>query len=193
MAGWTAVPFDLKWKAEELNKRIEISNPSVVITLKEYYDQIARLHPFVLIWEDALEEICGQSTSFHIDSERNSPFYMGFTSGTTGSPKAFIRSHKSWAASFKVNHHDFKMNEKEHVLIPGALIHSHFLYGAVSTLCTGGTVHLLEKFSAPQVLSCIGEQPISTLYTVPTMVSAILKEKNHRETDKNLFLRCEMG
>ncbi|WP_370223161.1 AMP-binding protein [Cytobacillus sp.] len=177
MAGWTAVPFDLKWKAEELNQRIEISSPAIVITVKEYYDQIARLHPFVLIWEDALEEICGQSTNFHIDSETNSPFYMGFTSGTTGSPKAFIRSHSSWAASFEVNHYDFKMDEKEHVLIPGALIHSHFLYGAVSTLCTGGTVHLLEKFSAPQVLSCIEEQPISTLYTVPTMVSAILREK----------------
>lgn len=102
---------------------------------------------------------------------------MGFTSGTTGSPKAFIRSHKSWAASFEVNTHDFCMSEEENVLIPGALIHSHFLYGAVSTLCTGGTVHLLEKFSAAQVLSCITEHPISTLYTVPTMVSAILREK----------------
>ncbi|WP_264737467.1 AMP-binding protein [Cytobacillus firmus] len=187
MAGWTAVPFDLKWKAEELNKRIEISNPSIVITGKEYYDQIARLHPFVLIWEDALEDISFQSTLFHIDTETNRPFYMGFTSGTTGSPKAFIRSHRSWAASFEVNHHDFKMNEKEHVLIPGALIHSHFLYGAVSTLCTGGTVHLLEKFSAPQVLSCIGEQPISTLYTVPTMVSAILKEKRIIEKPIKIF------
>ncbi|KON88219.1 acyl-CoA synthetase [Sporosarcina globispora] len=177
MAGWTAVPYDIKWKAEELNKRIEISSPSIVITAKEYYDQIAHLHPLVLIWEDALKIISSQSTSFHIDSESNRPFYMGFTSGTTGIPKAFIRSHKSWAASFKVNQHDFKMNKQENVLIPGALIHSHFLYGAVSTLCTGGTVYLLHKFSAAQVLFFFEERPISALYTVPTMVSAILKEK----------------
>ncbi|USK47708.1 AMP-binding protein [Bacillus sp. CMF12] len=177
MAGWTAVPYDLKWKADELKKRIEISPPSVVITVKEYYDQIARLHPFVLIWEDAFENIGGQSPTYYIDSESNLPFYMGFTSGTTGSPKAFIRSHKSWAASFNINYHDFKMNEKENVLIPGALIHSHFLYGAVSTLCTGGTVHLLDKFSAAQALLCIEERPITAIYTVPTMVSAILKEK----------------
>ncbi|MBG9543121.1 acyl-CoA synthetase [Cytobacillus firmus] len=177
MAGWKAAPFDLKWTAEELSQRIEISNPTIVITGKEYYDQISRLHPFVLTWEDAMEEISTQSTSFHTDSENNRPFYMGFTSGTTGSPKAFIRSHKSWAASFKVNEHDFKMNEKEHVLIPGALIHSHFLYGAVSTLCTGGTVYLLDKFNAALALFYIEERPISALYTVPTMVSAILKEK----------------
>ncbi|EWG11040.1 AMP-binding protein [Cytobacillus firmus] len=177
MAGWTAVPYDIKWKAEELNERIRISSPSIVVTVRENYDKVSSMHPSVLLWEDALMEIGGQIPVFHIDSESNKPFYMGFTSGTTGSPKAFIRSHNSWAASFKVNHYDFKMNEKEHVLIPGALIHSHFLYGAVSTLCTGGTVHLLEKFSAAKVLSCIEEQPISTLYTVPTMVSAILREK----------------
>ncbi|PAE26142.1 AMP-binding protein [Bacillus sp. 7894-2] len=177
MAGWTAVPYDLKWKAEELNERIGISPPSIVITVKEYYNQIAQMHPYVIILEDALEYINRQSSSFHIDTEGNNPFYMGFTSGTTGSPKAFIRSHTSWAASFKVNEHDFKMNEKEHVLIPGALIHSHFLYGAVSTLCTGGTVYLLDKFHAAMTLFCMEEQPITALYTVPTMVSAILKEK----------------
>ncbi len=177
MAGWTAVPYDLKWKAEELNERIRISSPSIIITVKEYYDQVSSIHPFVLVWDDAFMKIGGQNNSFHIDSESNKPFYMGFTSGTTGIPKAFIRSHKSWAASFKVNAHDFKMDEKEHVLIPGSLIHSHFLYGAVSTLCTGGTVYLLDKFNAAQALLCIEEQPITALYTVPTMVSAILKEK----------------
>ncbi|MEK3854328.1 AMP-binding protein [Cytobacillus sp. FSL H8-0458] len=177
MAGWTAVPFDLKWKAEELNERIRISSPSIVVTVKEYYDQVSSMHPFVLLWEDALKEIGGQIPVFHIDSERNKPFYMGFTSGTTGRAKAFIRSHKSWAASFKVNEHDFKMNETEHILIPGALLHSHFLYGAVSTLCTGGTVYLLDKFNAGQALLYIEEQPITSIYTVPTMVSAILKEK----------------
>lgn len=187
MAGWTAVPFDLKWKAEELRERIEISSPSIVITDRESYEQIDRLHTSVIIWDDALEDISGQSTSFSIDSESNPPFYMGFTSGTTGSPKAFIRSHHSWKASFEVNTHDFNMNEEENVLIPGALIHSHFLYGAVSTLCTGGTVHLLEKFSAAQVLSSITEHPISTLYTVPTMVSAILREKRIIEKPIKIF------
>ncbi|MBV9654128.1 MAG: hypothetical protein JOZ42_06150, partial [Acetobacteraceae bacterium] len=32
-------------------------------------------------------------------SER--PFYAGFTSGTTGVPKGFLRSHRSWTESFR--------------------------------------------------------------------------------------------
>ncbi|WP_394139823.1 AMP-binding protein [Cytobacillus oceanisediminis] len=176
MAGWTAVPFDAKWKAAELDKRLAISCPSIVVTTKDLYHHVAHLHPFVLIWEDCREELNKKDHSFLIEKNDNMPFYMGFTSGTTGNPKAFIRSHKSWAASFLVNQHDFEMDEKEQVLIPGSLIHSHFLYGAISTLCTGGTVHLLEKFSAPKTLSLIEEREITTLYVVPTMIAAILKE-----------------
>lgn len=176
MAEWTAVPLDAKWKAEELKKRLEISNPSVLVTSKDFYRHIAPYHPCVLIWEDCLAEIHEKNENIHIESHNNPPFYMGFTSGTTGNPKAFIRSHKSWAASFLVNQHDFHMNQEDHVLIPGSLIHSHFLYGAVSTLCTGGTVHLLEKFSAAKSLSLLEARSITTFYVVPTMVSAILKE-----------------
>ncbi|MBT2707031.1 AMP-binding protein [Pseudomonas sp. ISL-84] len=176
MAGWTAVPFDIKWKTAELEKRLAISCPSIVVTTRDFYHQVAHLHPFVLIWEDCLEELSKKSPALHTPKDDNTPFYMGFTSGTTGDPKAFIRSHKSWAASFLVNQHDFKMNEEEHVLIPGSLIHSHFLYGAISTLCTGGTVHLLEKFHAAQTLLLIEEREITALYVVPTMIAAILKE-----------------
>ncbi|GLB60099.1 AMP-binding protein [Cytobacillus sp. NCCP-133] len=176
MAGWTAVPFDLKWKDDEWKKRLRLSDPSIMITTKEYYHQMTPYHPFVLIWEDCLEEILKKEQTIHIETNCSPPFYMGFTSGTTGDPKAFVRSHQSWAASFLVNKHDFCMDEEEHVLIPGSLIHSHFLYGAVSTLCTGGTVHLLNKFSAAKSLSLLEARAITTLYVVPTMISAILKE-----------------
>jgi long-chain acyl-CoA synthetase len=113
--------------------------------------------------------------------ENDLPFYMGFTSGTTGEPKAFIRSQQSWLASFQANIVDFQMNEQEQVLIPGALIHSHFLYGAISTLFLGGTVFLLEKFTPQQALSTIETHSMTTVFVVPTMIQAFIKE-NRRVT-----------
>jgi long-chain acyl-CoA synthetase len=180
-AGWVTVPFDLKWKGAEIQKRLALSQPTIVITTRDKYSIIKKVYQHVMIWEDCLEEIKKASIERRQEDEENRPFYMGFTSGSTGEPKAFIRSHESWINSFDCNRFDFHIEEKDHVLIPGPLIHSHFLYGAISTLFLGATVYLLEKFSINQSLSWIQTQPISVIYVVPTMLEAFLREKDRIE------------
>ncbi|KAB2336259.1 AMP-binding protein [Cytobacillus depressus] len=172
MAGWTSLPLDLKWNGADLDKRLKLANPSIIITNKDLSHRIN--HPNVQVWDDCLKEIKQSNSTKVPTNEENPQFYMGFTSGTTGDPKAFVRSHESWVASFACNRYDFRMDENEHVLIPGALVHSHFLYGAISTLALGGTVYLLEKFSPIQTLSILQTQKISTVYVVPTMVESLL-------------------
>ncbi|HJV16798.1 MAG TPA: AMP-binding protein [Bacillales bacterium] len=176
MAGWTAVPFDLKWNQTELQKRIAVSLPSILITTKMMSEQLKKVHPNVLIYEECCQEVNQTSFRENFNADGKLPFYMGFTSGSTGEPKAFIRSHESWVESFACNQFDFHIDQTDHVLIPGALIHSHFLYGAISTLYMGGTVYLLEKFSPNQALTLIETNPISTIYVVPTMIEAFLKD-----------------
>lgn len=177
MAGWIGIPFDMKWKEAEIQRRLALSLPSVVITTREMHRHLKQIHPDAMIWEDCLEEI-NQAAFLRKDKlEGNLPFYMGFTSGTTGDPKAFIRSHESWIESFNCNRVDLQIDETDHVLIPGPLIFSHFLYGAISTLYLGGTVYLLEKFSPSQVLSFIQTHPITIVYVVPTMIEALRTEE----------------
>lgn len=175
-AGWIAVPYDLKWKTTELEKRVKLSNPSIIVTTREIYNRIIRDFPNAISLDDSLRKISRFEANIIKHTQENSPFYIGFTSGTTGNPKAFIRSQDSWVASFDCNRIDFEINESEHVLIPGALIHSHFLYGAISTLYLGGTVYLLDKFSPIKGHSWIKSYPITTMYVVPTMVEAFLKQ-----------------
>ncbi|WP_260631044.1 AMP-binding protein [Bacillus sp. S/N-304-OC-R1] len=171
-AGWTAVPLDMKWKEAELEKRLLLAAPSLIITIDELVPSIKYAN--VRTWDSCSNEINQMNTIFQ-KPIGNPPFYMGFTSGTTGNPKAFIRSHESWIESFTCNRIDFNLKESEHVLIPGALIHSHFLYGAISTLALGGTVYLLEKFSPLQVLDLLQTKTISTIFVVPTMIEALLQ------------------
>ncbi|PFH88454.1 AMP-binding protein [Bacillus sp. AFS088145] len=175
-AGWIAVPYDMKWNLADLEKRVKLSNPAIIVTTKEMYNKIHSIHPNVKILNDILLEIAQFDTLSSMEIIENLPFYVGFTSGTTGSPKAFIRSQDSWVASFDCNRFDFGLDEADQTLIPGALIHSHFLYGAISTLYLGGTVILLEKFSPLNVISRINSVPITTVYVVPTMIEALIKE-----------------
>ena len=175
-AGWIAVPFDLKWKETELQNRINLFSPSMLITTRDMYHKLRRIYPNVMLWEDCLKEIKQKCFTESVMIDGDLPFYMGFTSGSTGNPKAFIRSHTSWVESFQCNRVDLQIDEFDHVLIPGAMIHSHFLYGAISTLFLGGTVYVLEKFSPTQTLSFMHTYPISVVYLVPTMIEALLKE-----------------
>ncbi|MFB7141942.1 AMP-binding protein [Gottfriedia sp. NPDC056225] len=177
-AGWIAVPFDMKWNLADLEKRVKLSKPSIIVTTKEIYAKFHSIIPNMKVLDECLQEIANFNTFSSIELEEDLPFYVGFTSGTTGSPKAFMRSQNSWVASFDCNRFDFGLDESDVTLIPGALIHSHFLYGAVSSLYLGGTVFLLEKFSAINLLSMMNNLPISTIYVVPTMIEALVREGN---------------
>ncbi|WP_088043366.1 AMP-binding protein [Bacillus sp. EAC] len=175
-AGWIAVPYDLKWNINELQKRTKLSNPSIIVTTRDIYAKINHIIPCLTAFDECLQEIAQFEPSPAVELDDDPSFYIGFTSGTTGSPKAFIRSQDSWVSSFDCNRFDFGLNESDQILIPGALIHSHFLYGAISTLYLGGTVFLCEKFSSSTILSWIESFPITTIYVVPTMIEALLKE-----------------
>lgn len=178
-AGWIAVPFDARWKETELQKRLSLSGTSLVITTKSRQPFLKKFFSTVYTLEDCLEEVSQAPATKAYQSEGEMPFYMGFTSGSTGEPKAFIRSQNSWVASFDCTCFDFQIDENDGVLIPGTLIHSHFLYGAVSTLYLGGTVFLMEKFSAKHALALIESASITVIYVVPTMIAAFIKEDHY--------------
>jgi long-chain acyl-CoA synthetase len=102
------------------------------------------------------------------------PFYIGFTSGSTGRPKGFVRSHRSWLRSFEASA-VFGIDGSDHVLAPGPLDHSLFLYAALHGLSVGATVHLHRRFVAGAVLDTLARRPITRVYLVPTMLAALLR------------------
>jgi long-chain acyl-CoA synthetase len=70
------------------------------------------------------------------------PFYIGFTSGTSGLPKGYARSHLSWIATMEAARDSFALRPGERILTLGPLSHSLALYGAVQALWLGGTALL---------------------------------------------------
>lgn len=180
MAGWVCVPLDLKWKQDELEARLELANPSIVITSEQYkMSELPRINGTVLSINKWNQMVDNQLNTYHSsESVQNHPFYMGFTSGSTGEAKAFLRAQDSWVHSFDCNLHDFHMKNNDTVLLAGTLVHSLFLYGAISALYLGQTVYLIEKFIPSHVLSILEQENISVMYTVPTMLEALYKEES---------------
>ncbi|KAA0779484.1 acyl-CoA synthetase [Bacillus sp. AR2-1] len=177
MAGWVCVPLDIKWKQDELKERIAISNPAMIVTerykVKDLPDEEGRVIE-IDEWKRMIENSLPAYAP--VKDVQHAPFYMGFTSGSTGKAKAFLRAQQSWVHSFDCNIHDFHMKKEESILIAGTLVHSLFLYGAISALYVGQTVHIMRKFIPDQVLEKLETENISVMYTVPTMLESLYKE-----------------
>ncbi|HDR7376528.1 MULTISPECIES: acyl-CoA synthetase [Bacillus] len=177
MAGWVCVPLDVKWKKDELKERLAISNSDMVVTegykLNDILDEERRVFA-IDEWKQIIENYLPRD--YLGENVQNAPFYMGFTSGSTGKAKAFLRAQQSWVHSFDCNVYDFHMRKEDSVLIAGTLVHSLFLYGAISALYEGQTVHVMRKFIPDQVLDKLETENISVMYTVPTMLESLYKE-----------------
>jgi long-chain acyl-CoA synthetase len=99
-------------------------------------------------------------------------FYWGLTSGTTGEPKLFARSHSSWLESFSAAEQVFPFAPAAKVLIPGPLSHSLFLYGAVHALCRGHTVIAPGAFRPDRAAAAARHADCAWL--VPAMLAEML-------------------
>ena len=129
-----------------------------------------------------VDELAAQ-TPVSGQAERTSsyPFYIGFTSGSTGQPKGFRRHHQSWAESFRVCVDTFGAATQGCVMAPGSLSHSLFLFGALMGIWTGGGVQLQARFSASQCLSTLRAGGTPCLVAVPSQLLVMLQLAERRQ------------
>jgi long-chain acyl-CoA synthetase len=97
-------------------------------------------------------------------------FYMGLTSGSTGEPKAVLRTHDSWLRSFALMSELFGAPERTAVL--GSLSFSGTLIAALHALHEGGTLWLLP---GRDVLPLMEQERISAAFMVPALLRALVE------------------
>ncbi|WP_312835078.1 AMP-binding protein [Comamonas sp.] len=128
-------------------------------------------------WIDALA--AAPRSDGHRDAALQ-PFYIGFTSGSTGLPKGFRRHHQSWSESFRVCVDSFGQAANGCVMAPGSLSHSLFLFGALQGIWTGGGTQLQPRFSASQCLATLRQQATPCLVAVPSQLLVMLQLAERR-------------
>ena len=150
-AGAVAMALDPSWPAELRAKVIARHKPDLVIDCE-------------------MPATAGQGTPPTSDA----PFFIGFTSGTTGVPKGFIRTHASWRATFAAARTEFSDAASGRVLAPGPVSHSLTLYTAVETLEAGGTIVLQSHFDAAACAALIAAGEVDCLVGVPSMFDLLV-------------------
>ncbi|MBP2231710.1 acyl-CoA synthetase (AMP-forming)/AMP-acid ligase II [Azospirillum agricola] len=163
-AGGTVALLDPKWSGGQATAALDT------------------LRPDLLLAEDtAAGWMAAQSAGWMPPPvDPKTPFLIGFTSGTTGRPKAFIRDQGSWLATLEASRVEFGIGPGDVVLVPGPLVHGLGLYGAVEGLSAGATVHVQPRFDGDDAARRLAEAGVTTLVVVPTMLVAILDAAERR-------------
>ncbi|WP_216830149.1 AMP-binding protein [Alkalihalobacterium elongatum] len=165
--GAIAIPLDPKWSQSDLLHILTDCKPDLFITNQDTTKNEVPTFSLDELNQQQLTPLPSYKRS------ENDLFYIGYTSGSTGKPKGYLRTHSSWLHSFRGSNETFKLNQDSLIFSPGPLVHSHFLYAAVHALHIGATLYITKKFNAETVFDTVKENPITALYLVPTMFSAL--------------------
>ena len=178
MAGWVCVPLDIKWKQDELRERIEISNLDMIVTERYKVNDLPDEEGRVIEideWKRMIEKYL--PTHSTVESLRNAPFIWDLHQDQLEKQKHFyVHSNRGFIVlivmymTFIYENGGFNFNSWD------ARSFS-FLYGAISALYVGQTVHIMRKFIPNQVLDKLETENISVMYTVPTMLESLYKRK----------------
>ncbi len=179
MAGGHVCLCDPAWPVALLTRILADHTPDILIcddaiaaNFKDAAKHFEILTPRE-IGDMATSSVISESLSQTIDPD--APFLLGFTSGSSGYPKGFMRNHRTWTESFRHSAIEFGTTETDCVLAPGPLSHGLSLYAVIEALCAGATAILQPRFDPAALVSILNTELVSTIVMVPTMLDVVLE------------------
>src|SRR5262249_5742659 len=97
------------------------------------------------------------------------PFFICYTSGTTGHPKGAVLTHESWFYASMVRALQGGINKDDRILLPFPLAFTGGLALALVALWTGARLVLEPAFEPGRALQLIESERISVFMAVPTL------------------------
>jgi long-chain acyl-CoA synthetase len=102
------------------------------------------------------------------------PAMLSWTSGTTGSPKAFVLTHSNIASNIEALQQLAVAGPRDRALLPLPLHHGYpFVVGMLTTLTLGTTIVLPSGATGPGLMRALCEGNVTTIIGVPRRYEAL--------------------
>ncbi len=189
-AGITLVPVNWRLAPEEMRYVIDNSEATAVVVGDEFLEkltpvmkELTKVDPgrYICVGENApanmlrYEEcLAGASDSeLEVENKASDPFFIGYTSGTTGFPKGAITPYGDWEIKVLSLFGLLRLDEGDIQLLTMPLFHMNAINSSSVSHYAGQTVVVMERFRPEEALRLIEKFKASFSSMVPTMYSRL--------------------
>jgi len=177
-AGGAYLPLDPSLPPKRLTYMLEDAAPSVVLTQEKLQAALAPTRAEVISLDSVSRELDALADAPVPKSGQRADqlVYVIYTSGSTGLPKGTAMTHGSMVNLIEWHRSSLEHRDGERVLQFAALSFDVAFQELFSTLCTGGTLVLLDEWvrrDARALLQFIGERQIQKLFVPPAMLQGL--------------------
>ncbi|WP_164234043.1 class I adenylate-forming enzyme family protein [Microbacterium hydrocarbonoxydans] len=120
-----------------------------------------------------LDELRGAAASAPVVPPADAPFLLLFSSGTTGAPKAFLKTRAQYAANIAASRAHLGAAEGVATFAPGALSFSLTLYALFEALGTGGRMHVADSLDELWLTGRVQEEGATRVVAVASALHAL--------------------
>jgi long-chain acyl-CoA synthetase len=202
-AGGVVVPIDDLAEAAQFDAALASSAARLVFTTASHFGasgDILAAHTARTILVDGSEN-SGQSAAGWLSllGERSEdlpapasgdPALLSWTSGTTGSPKAFLLTHRNIAINIEALQRVNVVGAQDRALLPLPLHHAYpFTVGMLTTLSIGTAIVLPGGTTGPLLVRAMREAGVTTIIGVPRLYDALWTVIETRATTRGPLVR----
>jgi fatty-acyl-CoA synthase len=206
--GAILVPLNWRLAAPELKFIIKDSGSRMIIFDPEFEEVIASVRPHLNLsnehyisvgtpcpdwtkdYEKGLLECSVQEPPLQISVGDEDPHIFMYTSGTTGTPKGAILSHRKTFFNALNGDIFYNLTSKDIMIVSRPMFHSGgLLVEAAPVLYKGGTLILKKRFRPNEILEAIQKYRVTLLEMAATVYQFILQECDLTQYDLS-SIRC---
>jgi amino acid adenylation domain-containing protein len=188
-AGGAYTPLDPAYPPERLAYMLEDARPQAVLTQERLRSTLPDKQSTVISLDVTLRGIAGYAednlSAAETGAGANNLVYVIYTSGSTGQPKGTAMPHRSMVNLIEWHREHLCCREEHRVLQFAALSFDVAFQEIFSTLCTGGTLVMLDEWIRrdPQaLLEFLTDYSIYRLFLPPLVLQSLAESFAHSRT-----------